>query len=163
MLQSVALREDTPNPLKSLAWYWIGYEHNNLAEFEDARISFERALETTEGARRYELSRILLESRFFNKNKESTEVLIPYFETLLKSIESEKVDEEFEENKRKILITIGNVYYQFGNELKKNGKNEEVQKNTLKKLAKISGHCLVLLKHYIDKEKKKQLILFLKR
>ena len=126
--QSVALREDTPNLLKSLAWYWIGYEHNNLAEFEDACISFERALETTEGARRYELNRILLESRFFNKNKESAEVLMPYFETLLKSIESEKSDEEFLENKRKILITIGNVYYQFGNELMKNGKNEEAQK-----------------------------------
>jgi len=126
--QSTALREDTPNPLKSLAWYWIGYEHNNLAEFEEACISFERALEITEGARRYELNRILLESRFFNKNKESAEYLIPHFETLLKSIESVVDGEKFEENKRKILITIGNVCYQFGNELMKNGKNEEAQK-----------------------------------
>jgi tetratricopeptide (TPR) repeat protein len=126
--QSVALRVDTPNPLKSLAWYWIGYEHNNLAEFEDACISFERALETAEGARRYELKRILLESRFFNKSKESAEKLIPYFETLLNSIESEKGGEEFEENKRKILVTMGNIYYQLGNELMKSGKNEEAQK-----------------------------------
>ena len=126
--QSIALREDTPNPLKSLAWYWIGYEHNNLAEFEDACISFERALETTEGARSYELSRILLESRFFNKSKESAKDLIPHFETLLNSIESKRGGEEFEENKRKILITVGNVCYQFGNELIKNGKNEEAQK-----------------------------------
>lgn len=126
--RSVALREDTPNPLKSLAWYWIGYEHNNLAEFKDACISFERALETAADARQHELRRILLESRFFNKSKESAEYLMPHFETLLKSIESVGDGEEFEENKRKILITIGNVCYQFGNELMKNGKNEEAQK-----------------------------------
>ncbi|MBN2093756.1 MAG: hypothetical protein JW740_00025 [Candidatus Zambryskibacteria bacterium] len=109
--QSVALREDTPNSLKSLAWYWIGYEHNNLAEFEDACISFERALETAEGTMRYELKRISLESRFFNKIKEPAEKLIPYFETLLNSIESERGNEEFKANKRKIFVTMGNIYY----------------------------------------------------
>jgi len=167
--QSVALREDTPNPLKSFAWYWIGYEHNNLAEFEDACISFERALENAEGARRYELNRILLESRFFNKSKESAENLMPYFETLLKSIEAERGGEEFEENKRKILVTIGNVCYQFGNELMESGKNKEMQKkyqnakNYFKKAGQNKWALFGLAETLYRQEKKKQLIIFLKR
>lgn len=125
--ESVALRENTPSALRSLAWYWIGYEHNNVGRFADARLSFERALETAIGARRFELQRILIESRFFNKSKEPAETLIAPFEELLQSINNEARGEEVEERKVRILTTLGNVFHQVGNELRQSKRLEDAR------------------------------------
>ncbi len=59
--KEVTHRNETPQSLRSLAWYWIGYEQNNLGQFAQACLSFQRALETAVGVRKFELQRILFE------------------------------------------------------------------------------------------------------
>jgi hypothetical protein len=86
----------------------IGYEHNNLAEFADAVRSFEQALDYAAGSRRFELERILLESRFLNKAKEKPALLIQPLENLLERIELADISQdEKEARKTRILGTLG--------------------------------------------------------
>jgi hypothetical protein len=107
--RSVALNPATEDWLKSWAWYWIGYEQNNLNRFPDAEQSFENALRHATGARRYELQRILLETRFFNKAKFDAESLILPFETLLEAVDQEPPSEELAARRIKIEVTFANV------------------------------------------------------
>jgi tetratricopeptide (TPR) repeat protein len=113
---AVALSEETPPNLKSLAWYWIGYENNNLGKFSEAYVSFEKAMESAQGPRRWELRRIGLESKFFNKKRETAESLIEPFQNLLKTIEEEGGGEEVRSKRMRTLTTLGNVYWVAGNE-----------------------------------------------
>jgi tetratricopeptide (TPR) repeat protein len=119
----VALSDNTPDPIRSLAWYWIGYEQNNLAQFGDAEMSFARARETADGARGYELQRIVLESRFFNSRRYPAEDLIQPLEALKRAIESAERDDDIEFRRIKIITTLGNVHYQAGREARK--RNQE--------------------------------------
>ena len=118
--EDVAVSQTASDDLKSLAWYWIGYEQNNLIRFNKAEQSFENALKNATGPRRYELQRILIETKFFNKTKKgySSGALIQPLKNLLLSIESdEDPSEELEARKTKVLITLGNVIGQTGREL----------------------------------------------
>ncbi len=124
----VALSTEADNNLRSLAWYWIGYEHNNLAEFADAVRSFEQALDYATGSRRFELERILLESRFFNKTKESASLLIQPLENLLERIEVADISQdEKEARKTRILGTLGNLLFTVGRELQQEERTEEAR------------------------------------
>jgi len=125
--ESTTLCRDADNKLKSLAWYWIGYEYNNLGKFDDAHLYFGKAREVADGARRYELQRIMIETRFFSK-KEPAAQLIQALVDLLRSIEQEGASEEFQERRRGILTQLGNVYLQAGNDLRKEGQPEEARK-----------------------------------
>jgi tetratricopeptide (TPR) repeat protein len=125
--QNVALSPSASDNLKSLAWYWIGYEQNNLNRFDDAEQSFENALKSATGERRYELQRILIETKFFNKNKKNyrSDAAIQPFENLLLTIQADDPSEELEARKTKILITLGNVISQTGRELRKKSREAE--------------------------------------
>jgi tetratricopeptide (TPR) repeat protein len=110
----VALDSRTEDRLRSTAWYWIGYERNNLGQFAAAEQSFDQARSTASGARLYELRRIQLESRFFNKSKESAADLIGPYEDLLRAVAQEGSDEHIEAVRVKILATLGNVQHRAG-------------------------------------------------
>lgn len=126
--ESTTLCRDADNKLKSLAWYWIGYEYNNLGIFDDAHLNFGKAREVADGARWYELQRIMIETRFFNNRRESAAQLIPPLVSLLDSIKKEGDSEEFQKRIRGILTQLGNVYLQAGNDLRKEDKPEEARK-----------------------------------
>lgn len=121
----VALSSGSNESLKSLAWYWIGYEQNNINEFPDAEQSFENALEHASGVRKYELQRILFETRFFNKKKYPTPTQIQPLKGLLEAIEKEGPSVEFDEQRSRIANSLGNVLNQTGRELKKLGQLDE--------------------------------------
>lgn len=126
--RSVALTPETANGLKSLAWYWIGYEQNNLNRFGEAEQSFENALQLATGSRRYELNRILIETRFFNKAKYPAQALIQPLENLLDAISRDDAREDHDAPKMKVVITLGNVVSQVGRELSDEGKREEAHR-----------------------------------
>jgi tetratricopeptide (TPR) repeat protein len=112
----VALSDADPS-LRSLAFYWIGYEQNNLNQFGEAEQSFENATRLAQqvgGARRFELQRILFETRFFNKAKHPAASLVASLEHLHESILAEPASEEREGRRAKILVTLANVIYQRG-------------------------------------------------
>jgi tetratricopeptide (TPR) repeat protein len=115
----------TSDSLRSLAWYWIGYEQNNLNRFSDAEQSFENALNSASGGRRYELQRILIETRFFNKTKNPTHTVIQPLENLLATITKDEANEELDARRIKIAITLGNIISQRGRELAKAGQRDE--------------------------------------
>jgi tetratricopeptide (TPR) repeat protein len=116
--RSVALTPATDESLKSLAWYWIGYEHNNLNRFSEAEQSFENALQHAVGARRFELQRIMLETRFFNKAKYSAASLIGAFDSLLASIAAEPPHDELNARRVKVEITLANVLWRRASDLR---------------------------------------------
>ena len=128
--KDVTTEKTTPPQLRSLAWYWIGYEHNNLGEFDDACQSFQRALEGATGARSLELRRIELESRFFNK--ESPDRLIPMLEQLV--TDTPEGSAALKTVRNQIHGTIGNIFLSTGKELRKSDsiKASENYKNAKK-------------------------------
>jgi tetratricopeptide (TPR) repeat protein len=113
--QLVANSGEADDELKSLAWYWRGVEDNNLGNFDEAIRNFGQAQANAKGLQqKHELSRIILENRFFNR--ESAESLIQPLEELLNSIKSEG-RAELGETEVRTLITLGNVCYEAGNDL----------------------------------------------
>jgi len=122
--RDVALEAKDDSSLQSLAWYWIGYEKNNLNEFAEAESSFDNALRLSSGARRYELQRILLESRFFKEKKNSKSLVMP-FQNLLERINEESNKDEHAAYKRRIAVTVGNVLSQAGHQAKNEGNQKE--------------------------------------
>lgn len=107
--ERVALHEDAPDDLRTLAWYWVGYEHNNLRDFDHAHQDFENALRLASGARRFEIQRMLLETRLFNKGKEQASNLIEPLEQLVASMVG--ADEEIQSRRIRTLVTLGNTCY----------------------------------------------------
>lgn len=125
--RAVALAPDTQPNLRSLAWYWIGYEQNNLNHFDEAEQSFGNALTHATGIRKYELQRIYLETRFFNKKRYSAQSVIQPLENLLNAISAEEASEERDARRTKIIISLGNVFNQTGNELIKTDRIEDAK------------------------------------
>lgn len=113
---SVALEEKAVSKLRSLAWYWIGYERNNLGNFPEAEKSFQNAEQFETGPRRYELQRIRLESRFFNTKAGLAKTSIEPFTNLSKSIDVAPDTEEIRAHRVRVLTTFGNVLIQAGRE-----------------------------------------------
>lgn len=105
----------TDGQLRSLAWYWTGYEQNNLGRFDDAASSFLNALSTGSGNRRYELRRIRIESQFFKTPVGQSAAALPVLEQLLRDMESAQ-EEDIEPRRRRTLTTLGNVWYEVGRE-----------------------------------------------
>ncbi|MBI3836291.1 MAG: hypothetical protein HY287_18385 [Planctomycetes bacterium] len=110
----VALDENADSNLRSRAWYWMGYELNNLGDFTGAVQRFASALELAKGSRAYEIKRIRLESRFFAGEQPAQ--LIGPLEALLLDIETDKLcdSEELAVRKRKTAVTLGNLYHMQG-------------------------------------------------
>ena len=124
--------KDAPDSLKIMSLYWIGYEQNNLKDFENATSNFEIASSIAKGAMKYELERIKIESKFFDFPKYTPDKLLPEIETLYEAIKKETVTEEFLKVRSNIGGTLGNIYYQLGNT-----SNEEKAKEYYKKAKSI--------------------------
>lgn len=116
--------EKVPDYLKIMALYWIGYEHNNLKNFENAISSFEEAASIATGSMQYELERIKIESKFFDFPKYTPVRILSEIEPLYKRIEKEVDSEEFQKIKSNISLTLGNIYLQLGHESFSSGKKE---------------------------------------
>lgn len=112
-------------PLRIMSLYWIGYEQNNLGEFENGAASFEKASSIATGHMKYELERIRIESKFFDYPKFSTRKILPEMESLYEQIKKENESEEFQKVRSGIAGTLGNIYYQLGNELSSENKENE--------------------------------------
>jgi tetratricopeptide (TPR) repeat protein len=113
--EAVALATTDAAPeLRSAARYWVGYELNNLGDFEAARDSFQLALDEVKTedplpvARVYDIRRIILETEFFAGEDENK--LIDTFEQLLGEMRNEpQPNEELLEVLGKVASTLGNV------------------------------------------------------
>lgn len=109
--------------LRSAAWYWIGYEQNNLGMFGDAETAFANAAQGADGARLYDIRRIRLESRFFGLPKVSeSEILVP-LERLLERIQDDESD-GIARARARIAATLGNVRHEFGIEKLEDGDSD---------------------------------------
>jgi tetratricopeptide (TPR) repeat protein len=106
---------DASDQLKSLAWYWIGYENNNIGNFDEAETNFSHAEMFESGPRRFELQRIRVESRFFNVKAGLAVKSIPSIKGILDAVSSDNSDQV---NKHKISVirTYGNILLQAGRE-----------------------------------------------
>lgn len=103
--------------LKIMALHWIGYEQNNLGDFEDASSNFELAANLAQGPLKYELERLKIESRFFCTDKFSASAVLPEMEALFERVEGEDKSEEFKKAKSSIAATLGNIYLQIGSDV----------------------------------------------
>lgn len=115
----VSILPDAEVKLRSLSYYWIGYVNNNLGYFPKAINSFKKAQELATDSRKYEIQRIQLETQFFNN--EPINQIIDDLKNLLSLIENDKSGESTHTlvlRKTKVLTTLGNVYYQLGNQTK---------------------------------------------
>jgi hypothetical protein len=114
--RDVASAEIASKLLRSRAWFWIGYESNNLGDFPTAERAFDRAKEFSDGDRLLELERIHLESRFFNRHAESITDLLQRGDALLEEMEASQLDAGTAERVR-LTATVGNIYHQAGREM----------------------------------------------
>lgn len=140
---NVAYSNEADKLLKSLAYFWIGYINNNLGEFDLAIRNFKKAEELATDSRKYELIRIRLETRFFNK--EPIKPIIDEFNNLLTLIEKDTSGESPTSlyfRKKRILTTLGNIYYQFANET----SNKTERNNSYLKSKQIFAELLNLKK-----------------
>ncbi len=115
--KKLTLDPKSPNELKSLAYFWIGYEHNNRNKFDEAIRNFKQASEFSKGNRKYELLRIRYESMFFKKD--DINELIDLMNKLIEDFKLENkkaVDMDTKKQEIKIHTTLGNIYFQAGNE-----------------------------------------------
>jgi|GEM_PF-2327530 len=103
-----------PNELRIIALYWIGYEQNNLGEFEAATKHFDEAAQLATGHLKFELRRIRIESKFFNVQKFSASQIVSELETLHGEVQGQEDSEEFRLVKSQIATTLGNVYLDLG-------------------------------------------------
>jgi tetratricopeptide (TPR) repeat protein len=113
--EKVALDTSAPDNLKSLAWYWIGYENNNLGNFERAYQDFDNALRLAEGPRKFELQRILIETHFFDKHAHRADELIVPMRQLFDSMSLSDADVQL--HRVHIAVTLGNIYYASAREI----------------------------------------------
>lgn len=129
--KKVVKSKNADKRLQSLAYFWIGYVNNNLGEqhFSTAIQNFKKAQVLATDSRKYELMRIKLETRFFNN--EAIEPIIDEFDELIKLIDNHDKSEEsastFDMRKKKILTTLGNIYYQLAIQT----KSDELKKKYL--------------------------------
>lgn len=120
---------DANKQLKIMTLFWIGYEYNNMMEFEKATASFEEAKELAEGAQKYEQERMLIESKFFDIKKFKTDQIVLELKSLKERILAQPDTEDYNKIKGKILGTLGNVLIQYANEFRKEGNLENAYEN----------------------------------
>ena len=131
---AVSILPNAEVKLRSLSYYWIGYVNNNLGKFTKAIGSFKKAQELATDSRKYEIQRIQLETQFFNN--EPINQIIDDLKSLLVLIEKDESGESTHilvSRKTKVLTTLGNVYYQLGNQSNL-GKERKQYYNESKKI-----------------------------
>ena len=124
--RTVSISPDAEAKLQSLSYYWIGYVNNNLGEFTKAINSFKKAQELVTDSRKYEIQRIQLETKFFNN--EPINQIIDDLKNLLAVIENDKSGESTHvlvSRKNRVSTTLGNVYYQLGNQTKQDDERKQ--------------------------------------
>lgn len=109
--------------IKSLAWYWIGYESNNLGKFEEARDSFDQARKLSDESRALELKRISIESEFFLKATYGRERVIRDIDELVEDVLKRESSYGISQYIDGILQTAGNIYYVYGKEDIRSGQD----------------------------------------
>ncbi len=100
-------------------------EHNNLGDFSEAVRNLERALNYSKGPQVYELKRISIESRFFDKDEPEPEELIRSLGMLVKEISEQPQSEEVHARRRKIFVTLGNIHHVIGERNRRAGNLKE--------------------------------------
>ena len=103
--------------LRIMALHWIGYEQNNIGDFEDAAENFEAAARLANGPLKHEIDRLKIESRFFNTSKYSAQSILPELLALQEKVELLEKSEEVKRIRSGIAGTLGNIYLQIGNDL----------------------------------------------
>ena len=120
-------QENIPDQLQIIALYWIGYEQNNLAKYEDAALSFERASSLATGEMQYELKRIKIESKSFDFPKYTPEKVLTEIKSLYDEINKENDTVEFIKIKSNVGLTLGNIYYQLGRDFSKKDSKKSIK------------------------------------
>jgi tetratricopeptide (TPR) repeat protein len=124
-----ALSDSADSSLRSRAWYWIGYESNNLGDFDQARRSFHEARKMADEERALELKRIAIETEFFFKSKFTTENTFKNIMLLLDEAEARQSEYGLTGYIDTIRLTAGNIAYVYANELLRDaGKRESHKK-----------------------------------
>ncbi|TAL69961.1 MAG: hypothetical protein EPN82_04915 [Bacteroidetes bacterium] len=116
--------------LKKEAHYWTGCEYNNLGEYEKALEQFDFALEIVKNAKdieKFEIERIILETRFFNKDNDNEENILEGFSELYEKI-SKSNEHGIDDLKSKIANSYANIYFSKGFNLQKKAKDDEARK-----------------------------------
>lgn len=110
--RKVYLRSDTPPELRCLAYYWIGYENNNIGKFPDATDAFNSALDYAVGSQKYEIRRISLESQFFGAaTMQQVDHILGELRRLAVAARSDDLDDKSTDRAASISRTLGNVLY----------------------------------------------------
>ncbi len=120
-------QENIPDQLQIMALYWIGYEQNNLAKYEDAALNFELASRFATEAMKYELKRIKIESKSFDIPNYTPEKILPEIKSLYDEIKKEIDSKEFEKVKSNVGLTLGNIYYQLGRDLSEKDSKKSIE------------------------------------
>jgi len=120
-------QENIPKPLRITALYWIGYEQNNLAKYEDAALNFGLASDLATKPLKYELKRMKIESKFFDILNYTTENILPEIESLYGEIKKEIDSKEFQVVKSYVGLTLGNIYFQLGRDLSKSDSKKYIE------------------------------------
>jgi hypothetical protein len=130
-------QENIPSYLRIMALYWIGYEQNNLAEYENAALNFELASKSATGAMCYELTKMKIESNSFDNSKYTTEDILPEIKSLYDDINKKGDSKEFNKVKSNVGLILGNIYCRLGRKLSKKSDGKSRKKsNDYYKLAK---------------------------
>ncbi len=124
--KQVVVDKESSDELKSLAWYWMGREQNNLAKFEEAEQSFANARRSASAVMDFELQRNILESKFFNKDKGKAADLIEPLQKLLNRVApgGDANGSSVSRVRGKVLTTLGNVRIEAGDECGGAGSQE---------------------------------------
>src|SRR5262249_3749583 len=93
--------------------------------FEAAIRTFSEAAQLADGSPKYELERIVIESKFFDVHGNSAETLIPELEDLYDRIQKETATLDSRLAQSRIAGTFGNVLLQIGNEHRLKGENDK--------------------------------------
>lgn len=126
ILTGISVTSEADLDLRIRSLYWIGYECNNLGQFDKAETTFERAIQLAAGGRQIELRRMLLETRLFNSEKYKAKELSSKAEQLVRDADyllaKQEISQETVDMSR---ITHSNILYVCAlNEMKINHEAE---------------------------------------
>ena len=114
--QDVTAADGVDTYLRSLAWYWIGCEQNNLGHFHSATVSFEHALTGVTDVTSFELQRIKTETKFFDRDDTAAIALIEELEDQIKALGQSPIPERDKAHER-LTLTLGNIQFVVGRAL----------------------------------------------
>ena len=128
-LQNIINRQDVTMDLRIRCYFWIGYEQNNIGNFEAAEQNFRSAIDLANGAsqenRALLLERLLIETMLFDTRRYRASDLINDVDRLIKDYQS--IDFGEDEGLNLIHLTKGNILYASAMESYNNGEAEEAR------------------------------------